>query len=160
MHREETDTLELSAFIKETLVEIIQGVERARTALEDIDTGAEICPTGLHFKGESPAPFKAGRGFVQEVEFDVAITVSKGESAGGTGGGHLSIGVPSLEWLGGAGIEGQLRREHQRERSEVSHVRFTVPVLLPSDVHPWTEENGEEKPRSRTMLRSKSEQDC
>jgi hypothetical protein len=133
MARDDNGTLELSAFIRETLVEIVRGVEQARDAIKKMETNAEICPTGLRFeKDKSPAPYKPGRGFIQEVLFDVAITVSKEHSAEGGGKGSLSIGVPSLPWLGGVGAEGDLTYEHQRGR----HVTFKVPVLLPSEAYP------------------------
>lgn len=137
MGRDDKVTLELSAFIRETLVEIVRGVEQARDVFKEMETNAEICPTGLHFeKDKSPAPFKPGRGFIQDVVFDVAVTVSKGQSVEGTGKGSLSIGVPSLSWLAGAGAEANLALERQRERSEISHVTFKVPVLLPSEAYP------------------------
>lgn len=141
MTQDNRDTLELSTFIRETLLQIVRGVEQARDSIKEIETNAEICPTGLHFKkGKSPAPFKPGRGFVQEVEFDVAITVSKGQSSDGTGEVGLNLGVPALQWLAGAKVEGNLAFERQQERSMVNRVTFRVPVLLPSEVYPWNEE--------------------
>jgi hypothetical protein len=141
MTQDNRDTLELSAFIRETLLQIVQGVEQARDTVSQIETNVEICPTGLHFeKGKSPAPFKPGRGFVQEVEFDVAVTVTKGKSVEGTGEVGLNLGVPSLQWLAGAKAEGNLAFERQQERSKINRVTFRVPVLLPSDVHLWNEE--------------------
>ena len=144
MTQNDQDSLELSAFIRETIVQIVQGVEQARSAVGGMETNAEICPTGLHFeKGLSPGPFKPGRGFVQEVEFDVAITVSRRKSGEGTGEISLNIGVPSLQWLAGAKAEGNLTVERQRERSEVNRVTFKVPVLLPSEPYPWNKEEEE-----------------
>lgn len=144
MTQDNQDSLELSAFIRETIAQIIQGVEQARSAIMEMETNAEVCPTGLHFEeGISPGPFKPGRGFVREVEFDVAITVGKTQSAEGTGEAGLSIGVPALQWLAGAQAGGNLALERQRQRSEVNRVTFKVPALLPSEPHPWNKE-GEE----------------
>jgi hypothetical protein len=68
--RGNTTTVPLSDFISETLLEIIVGVEQARKAVDGMDTNAEVCPTGLRFeRGRAPAPYRAGRGFVQEVAF-------------------------------------------------------------------------------------------
>jgi hypothetical protein len=145
MTQDNKDTLALSAFIRETLVEIVRGVEQARRALEGVETNAEICPTGLHFaKGQAPAPFKPGRGFVQEVEFDVAITVNKVQSREGAGEASLKIGVPQLAWLGGAALMGDQRAKRQQERGKISRVTFRVPVLLPSEAYPWDEGQQEE----------------
>lgn len=142
MTRDGEEALELSTFIRETLVEIVKGVEQARDAVKEMETNAEICPTGLRFAKASPpsVPFKPGRGFVQEVEFDVAVTVSKEQSSEGTGKSGLSIGVPSIPWLGAVEAESNVALGRQRGRSEVSRVTFRVPVLLPSEVHPWNEE--------------------
>ena len=145
MARNDEETLELSEFIREALVEIVQGVEKARADIEDLETNAEICPTGLRFeKGHSPGPFKSGRGFVQEVEFDVAITVSRGRAGGGTGKASLNIGVPALKWLAGAEAEGDLTLEGKQERSQVNRITFKVPLLLPSEVYLWDEETKEQ----------------
>ena len=109
MNLDRQDTLELSEFISQTLVQIVKGVELARNELKSIDTNAEICPTGLKFeKGSSPAPFKPDRGFVQEVEFNVAVTVNKESATKGSGEINLSIGVPSITWLPGAKAGGDL----------------------------------------------------
>lgn len=137
MSSDSTETLELSHFIRDTLVEIVTGVEEAQEEIEEIETNAEVCPTGLHFKGESPGPFKPGRGFVQEVEFDVAITVSESRSQEEKGKGALNIGVPPMQWLGGIEAGGEMGSSRTKERSDVSHVTFKVPVLLPSEVYPW-----------------------
>jgi hypothetical protein len=134
MSPDSQETLELSTFIHRTLLEIIKGVEDARDALQKMETNAEICPTDLSYeKGRPPGPYRRGRGFVQEVEFDVAITVSKGHSREGSGKGGLSIGVPSIPLLGEAGIEGEITSKRQRERSDISRVTFRIPVLLPSE---------------------------
>jgi len=128
--KDQSSVLRLSQFISSTLEEIILGVEEARNRLRDLDTNAEVCPTGLHYAGDSPGPFVPGRGFVQEVVFDVAITVSEEQVTSGAAKARFKIGVPA--WL--AGAEGEVGGEHERQtgRSKISRVTFRVPVLLPS----------------------------
>jgi len=139
MGKDDRHTMELSRFISETLVGIVQGVEKARGEVKSLPIDAEICPTGLFFRGDSPAPFKPGRGFVQAVEFDVEVVVSTGQSGEVSAEGGLSVGVPALAWLSGGKLAGDLSGKRQRDRRRASRVTFTVPVLLPSEVHVWDE---------------------
>lgn len=139
MAKDIADGLELSEFISLTLVEIVKGVEGARRRVAEIETNAEVCPTGLYYQRQSaPGPYKPGRGFVQEVAFDVAVTVSKGQSSAKAGEARLNISVPIVSaWLPGVEAGGQSETEHRDERSEVSRVTFRVPLLLPSELHEW-----------------------
>jgi hypothetical protein len=138
MSLDDTRSIPLKDFISGTLLEIVTGVEQAREAIKTIDTNAEICPTGLYFApGHPPGPFKPGRGFVQEVSFKVAVTVSQAQTAEGAGQAQLKLGVPVLEWLGGVEASADASLARELERSSVQHVEFKVPVLLPSELHVW-----------------------
>jgi hypothetical protein len=72
------------------------------------------------------------------VEFDVAVTVTETKSAEGSATGALSIGVPPLKWLGGFDVGGDFKKVAEKGSSEISHITFKVPILLPSEIHPAT----------------------
>ena len=122
--------MELREFVRETLVQIVRGVQEAQNSLED--TNAEISPTGLRFTRPegTPVVYKEGRGIVQHVDFDVAVTTSEGTS--GRGG----LGVFITDTLG---VGAQLKRE--TETSAVNRIKFLVPVLFPSEPHDWSGES-------------------
>jgi hypothetical protein len=112
--------MELREFVRDTLVEIVKGVVEARP--EIVALHGEVNPVGGNFD----QPSLAGRqwdfehGAVEIVAFDVALTSSKTE------GGKSGIGV----FLGSIGIGGQLST--QASDSQLSRVKFSVPILLPS----------------------------
>lgn len=109
MAQDEWDAMDLKAFVSETIVQIISGVEDAiRKAAEVSDTG-KVNP---EYEG-SP------HGKTQDVEFDVAVTVT--ERSGREGGAGLKVAVFQ------AGAKG----ERATENVAVSRVRFTVPVAVP-----------------------------
>ena len=126
--------VELKDFVCEALVQIVTGVQEAREATKD--TNAEISPTGLHFTpGEgSRVVYKPGRGIVQTVEFDVAVTTTNAKSGSGSAeaGAEAGIGVVTASVnLGMRGVVG-------KERAAANRVKFTVPILLPSTPHDWS----------------------
>lgn len=140
MSTDDTRSIPLKDFVSGTLVEIVKGVEEAREAMDSIDTNAEICPTGLYFvPGHPPGPFKPGRGFVQEVSFKVAVTVTQAQTTKGAGQAQLSLGVPALEWLGSVKTSVDADLARQLDKASVQHVEFKVPLLLPSELHVWHE---------------------
>jgi hypothetical protein len=101
--RESTENrlrMDLQTFVRDSLVQIINGVREAQA--KEGELGDRINP-------------KQGGWKIQDVEFDVALTVEKK-----TGGGlKVVAGV-----FGGEG-------GHHREQSEVSRVKFVVPLVLP-----------------------------
>ena len=121
--------MDLRNFIKETLVQISQGIEDASAALEG--TSAIVNPrnvagaTGtndtkvygyLIEKGSSTVMRQA----VQSIYFDVAISAAKGtETKGGTG---LVVGAVAL---------GSQGRSDATDSSQ-SRIQFTIPMVLPT----------------------------
>jgi hypothetical protein len=98
--------VDLETFIAETLRQIVKGVKTAQSHADC--TGAQINPL---LDGACIA--------VEQIEFDVAVTVTEGsEKKGG-------IGV----FTGGFGIGGQANAN--TANSSVSRIRFNVPVVLP-----------------------------
>lgn len=113
--------MNLQDFISETLSQIVHGVRAAQEAVQP--EGATVSP---HLTG-GPS-INSAHGFVptqegvyaQIVAFDVALTVKEGT---GTKGG---IGVfAGAVTLGSSG-------QSSAEQSSISHVRFSVPLTLPT----------------------------
>lgn len=104
--------MELSSFITETLVQIQQGVEEA-IKQRKATPGA--------FGAINPAFGKDANAFskhhVQQVEFDVAVTVSEKSSKAGKAG----LKVFSAE------LGGEINKD--AENSTVSRIKFTIPII-------------------------------
>mgnify|MGYP000173938609 CR=1 FL=1 len=111
--------MKLSDFIEETLTEIVNGVKSAQNNI--IDTNAEIAPSGLaKFSNDQFLhPFKAGRGIVNMVEYDVAVETS-GEDSSKAGIGIVMAAI-------GAGAQAAT----SDKSSKIHRIKFTVPLLLP-----------------------------
>lgn len=108
-------TMDLKAFVEATLVQIIEGVQGAQASTEG--TGAEINPKpGPGFKGNRM--FRDGPR-IQDVEFDVAVTVAESEEK--KGGFGLVVGPVAL---GGGG-------KTDAQSSSLNRIRFAVPITLP-----------------------------
>ncbi|MFT5708356.1 MAG: hypothetical protein ACI9ES_002658 [Oceanospirillaceae bacterium] len=112
--------MDLKDFVKNTLVQIIDGVIEAESELEE--KGATVNPVGGNFDqkqlGGRTWSFKDG--ITEIVEFDVALTNSEKE---GTAGG---IGV----LLGGINLGAKGASEESI--TSVTRIKFSVPVLLPT----------------------------
>jgi hypothetical protein len=118
--------MNLQQFIKETLVQITQGIVDADQAVSE--TGAAVNPRDVvHNKtGEGPYGYYAEdrkghyRRTVQSIEFDVVVTVTEGtETKGGIG---IHVGAIGL---GSSG-------KSDKENSSESRIRFSVPLLIPN----------------------------
>ena len=109
--------LQLSEFVSSTLEQIIAGAKKAQEAARE--AGAAVNPPTRGSQTAGMREYHSGT-FTQDVEFHVALTAtSSEESAAG-----LRVG---LAWVGG----GSIRGGSGSERSEVSRVKFTVPIGLP-----------------------------
>ena len=110
--------MELRAFVQATIQQIIDGITDAQNSSKE--SGAIINPAVLRYKKDGQ--FNAfHQGMPTSVEFDVALVST--EKKGSTEG----IGV----FLGGV----SLGKKNDSGAELVSHtkVRFTVPILLPTD---------------------------
>lgn len=113
--------MELQDFIKQSIVQIVNGVFEAQK--EVADKGASVNPSGLHLKGDQikgHAVTNDGN-VTQHIEFDVAVTTTEG--TGTKGGIGVVAGVLAL------GAQGQSSESTQA----VSRLKFTIPILLPAD---------------------------
>lgn len=110
--------MSLSSFVEETLVGIVEGVEKA------VERG--VC---LGKKRGSAESITSGYTRHQKVEFDMAVTVTsenkKGEKAG--------IGIQVLS----AFLGGELSSDTLKGDQRVTRLRFAVPIeILPEDESP------------------------
>ena len=108
--------MELREFVRSTLLEIVSGVSDAQEAL--IEAGSTAVVNALA-AGNLKVHSRRGLPLLQMIEFDVALTVTETTEKGI--GGRLSIAAASIGTQRGASVE----------NSEVSRVRFQVPVVLP-----------------------------
>ncbi len=102
--------MDLKSFIKETLTQIIEGIDEAR-AVE----GADGIASGRHVKQLNTAPGvmqDASGALYTAIDFDVAVTAIDGNEVGG----GLRVAV--------AGIGAKKTSESQT----VSRVKFTIPM--------------------------------
>jgi len=113
--------MDLQEFVKQTLVDIVAGVQAAQEAVPGGE--ARIAPALVSFA--SPAPREvvghaADRTPVLSAEFDVAVTVNEGE------GKRAGVGVfTGFVTVGGGG-------EKTSAMANISRVRFSVPLALPA----------------------------
>ncbi len=110
--------MDLEEFVASSIEQIIAGVMRAKEKVAaEMQGKARVNPRVA--SGSLPNRFatvSAGSDVVQFVDFDVAVTASKGQ-AGQAGGG---IRVAGIEIGGG--------REKTQEDSVVSRIKFWVPI--------------------------------
>jgi hypothetical protein len=114
-------TVDLKEFVSQTLCQIVEGVKSAQQSVQT--SGGAVNPklhSGHDNLAKSGFLFSTAHGSVQVVQFDVALTVSEG--SGTKGGIGVFAGVLSL------GSTGQSNAEN----TSVSHVKFSVPLALPS----------------------------
>ena len=103
--------LPLRQFVRETLVEITNGIADAQVALRP--TGVRINPHTV----EGDVPKGGAKRMVEQVAFDIAVSTT------GAAEGSGSIGVVS------AGFAAKLGLTYKKEH--VSRVQFAVPVIWP-----------------------------
>jgi len=108
--------MELREFVRSTLLEIVSGVTDAQKALDEEGSTAVVNALAA---GNLKVHSRRGLPLLQMIEFDVALTVTETTEKGI--GGRLSIAAASIGTQRGASVE----------NSEVSRVRFQVPVVLP-----------------------------
>jgi len=130
--------MELDVFIKETLTQIIGGVQSAQEI--QANRGAIINPAGLGGNKDAPGFFATtedGRR-VFLVEFDVALSVA--ESLEKEGGAKISV-ASVFSAGGGAG--------NKSSRTTTSRIAFKVPVALPVDLQTHSALHAQREERKR-----------
>lgn len=113
--------MDIKDFIKETMVQIVEGVEGINEALETKGAyiaSKQVVGEGVNVKVEKD---KTTRNLVK-VEFDLAVTVTNIEDNKiGTG-----LSIASLFSLGATS-------EGKNTNQEVSRIKFALPLALPDD---------------------------
>lgn len=142
--------MDLKSFIKESLIQIIDGTSEAASYAET--KGALVNPpmatlkltrpvarTQETIQAPDPALVKSlaiyttqENRLVDMIEFDVAITAStsaeESSSSGAKGGGALRLHIVTADVSGGFGSAATVARTDTR----VSRLKFRVPLALPS----------------------------
>ncbi|MDR0619251.1 MAG: hypothetical protein LBG17_05075 [Bacteroidales bacterium] len=111
--------MELKAFVEETLMQIVEGIQSAQE--KGKEKGAVISPSYVHGNGGDNMPtteYNKETRIVSNVEFEVGLTASDSKEG--------KIGV----WFGEIGIGGQ--RKTGTKNVSVTSVRFSVPVAFPA----------------------------
>lgn len=110
--------MDLKDFIKITIVEISQGIKEAQDVTSDL--GVIVNPEGMSVgsKGDKILRHDGWR-YVQDLEINVAISVSEGE------GTKAGLGVVTGLFQGGASAS------NESANQTVSTVKLNIPVALP-----------------------------
>lgn len=115
--------MELKEFVKETLVQIVKGVNDANSELSDTTSfvpSANLQSGGASWKCTND---KSGRYHaVVDVDFDVMVNAEESK----TKSGGVSIEVLSIIGVGRSG-------ENGKTTSSANRVRFTIPLALPTE---------------------------
>ncbi len=116
----QTENIDLEEFVSEVLTQLISGIKKAQSHAKE--NGATVNPSNIvrNVKGDLVFDNSMSRSpIIQEIEFDVAVTVSSG---GGLKGG-MGLFIPV------AGIGYQANKE--TGNSTVSRIRFKIPIVPP-----------------------------
>jgi hypothetical protein len=112
--------MKLDDFIHESLKDIMLGVNRASGFGLDNKLGI-VNPSQISFnQGQDSMIYHVDSGqLVQNVEFDIAVTVNEGETY--TSGGPQSLGDIT--------VSGH-QTDNSKSNSSISRIKFSIPVLL------------------------------
>ena len=127
--------MQLKAFVKETLIQIIEGVKEAQEQV--LVSGAIVNPKGFFTERDTIKwlPERATGEHWREgqvVDFDVSVTVSETDEARG------GLGIQIASTVIGVGVSGK----SEEQNSTISRLKFSVPLFLP-------ETSGEVKPLNK-----------
>ena len=111
--------MELKQFITTALVDIVQAIDEARKLLGD-EHGRSICPViTTAYSHKTKIEFVSSRGlFLQQVEFDVAVSAETSEEIGGKAG--ISV----------IGIKASIGSDANQKNTSISRIKFHVPIGL------------------------------
>ncbi|WP_311066102.1 hypothetical protein [Halomonas sp. DWK9] len=112
--------MQLDDFVAETLIQIVNGVKKARQATGIQGIGAQPSKAPSANSSNPDIIITAHGASAQSVRFDVALTVSEDT------GTSAKIGVVSGILNGGGTME------DKSQNTSVSRVQFAIPVILPT----------------------------
>lgn len=108
--------MELKEFIKQTLVQITNGVVEAQESIKN--TGCYINPEGFH-TGEQVKPgFNKEYRHVQKIKLSIAVTVEENNETG------KGVGVSSILVAG-------ISTKNNNTNTSTNHIEFEIPISLP-----------------------------
>lgn len=113
--------MEIKDFIKEAMLQIVEGVIEVNDALKEKGAyipSKQVAGEGVNFKVEQDDTTRN----IVKVEFDIAVTVSSQDT--NQVGAKLSV----ASWFGvGATSEGSTANQ------TISRIKYTLPLALPDD---------------------------
>ena len=113
--------MDIKDFIKESLLQIVDGITEANTALEA--KGASI-PISVGGEGVWATLVKEGKDkhtkYIMRVDFDLAVTVTQGDNLKAGGG----VSIASFFNAGASS-------EESNQSQSVSRIKYTIPLELP-----------------------------
>lgn len=114
--------MELKDFVKETIVQIVKGIDEANATLSE--RNAFVASSNFQTnKDIKYATDKEGRcHYVTDLDFDVAINAQKSKALEGGGG----IEILSVLKLGG-------KSSNENLNSSTNRIKFTLPLALPTE---------------------------
>ena len=112
--------MELQEFIKQTLIEINQGIIDAQVQTKD--SGFLINPKNIKKKDSNIYEVRNGESAtIQEIEFNVVVNVAEGNNS------KIAVGAFTGFISGGAS------KSNQNNNSSQTTIRFSIPVQFPSN---------------------------
>ena len=119
---------DLEQFVFESITQVAAAVSAAQEPMQAL--GGRVNPVGSisPLEGMAIVPVRNDRhGYVQKIEFDIAVTREAGESSG-VGGG-----IKVFSMSAGANTEASA------SNSSLSRLRFTLPIVMPGQPDEETE---------------------
>ena len=113
--------IELKQFIDQVLVDIVGAIQETNSKLAG--SGAVVAPALRH--GDQLPNDVGASPHVERVEFDIAVTAASSSFSEAKVSAGVAVNVVSCK-LGSNGKE-------EQQRSSVSRVKFSVPVLFPQN---------------------------
>lgn len=121
--------MDLQSFVRETLVEILEGVSEAQAHLRarrSHGRSATVSPTWS--SAASNVTVSEDHRLVHMVDFDVAVTVETSKSTESTK--QAEGGIKYVIAVGGSG---STTGEDATSNSTITRIKFSVPVAFPDD---------------------------
>lgn len=116
--------MELKEFIKESLSQIIDAVKETQEKYKD--TNVVICPdniqevkSGLYILDENEYDNYSSRSKVQNIDMDIAISVTEKE------GNKSGLGIAKI-------INAGISSENAQQNESISKIKFSIPIVLPT----------------------------
>src|SRR6266498_573192 len=123
----EETVMELREFVRDALVNVIQGIKEAQK-LERI--GGYVAPDGIESHQFPPNTGVVNNQRITStvMQFDVAVTAERSKGGGAETGVRIAV------------VEAKIGGKVQLKDIQVSRVQFSVPIILPKNLRNWASE--------------------